>query len=148
MKSAIEDVFKRVTIMIIHVHPGSFFSIINGDFSRGNKSVGECAAREKPTKLNAEEQKEAVDVTRKVFVRLDRAACPSGVVNRRTFGSTSLAVSAVIVLACRNAACARSGTTSSIASGRSIIFLVRHVVVVASKTRKVDASPAVCDRTT
>ena len=75
MKSAIEDVFKRVTIMIIHVHPGSFFSIINGEFSRGNESAGECAEREKPTKLNTEEQKEEVDVTRKVFVLHLNACC-------------------------------------------------------------------------
>jgi hypothetical protein len=45
-----------------------------------------------------------------------------------------------------NAARARSGATASIASGRSIIFLVRHVSAAASKTRKVDASPAACDR--
>ena len=74
MESVIEDVFKRVAItshkiMSIHVHPGSFFSIIDGKFGRSDESAGECAAREKPTKLDAEEQKEAVDVTRKV-VRL------------------------------------------------------------------------------
>ena len=74
MKAVIKDVFKRVTIMIIHFHPVSFFSIIDGKFSRGNESASECAACEKPTKLNAEEQEEEVDVTRKVFVRLDRAA--------------------------------------------------------------------------
>ena len=75
MKSVIEDVFKCVMIMIIHVHPGSFFSIINGEFSRGNEIAGEFATREKPTKLNTEEQKEEVDVTRKVFVLHLNACC-------------------------------------------------------------------------
>ena len=107
MKSVIEDVFKCVMIMIIHVHPGSFFSIIDGKFGRSDESAGECAAREKPTKLDAEEQKEAVDVTGKVFVRLDRAACPCGVVSRRKFGSAPLTFSALVVTY-RNAARARS----------------------------------------
>jgi hypothetical protein len=62
-------VFKGLPSLLIHCHPGSFFSIIDGEFGRSNESAGECAAREKPTKLDAEEQKEAVDVTRKV-VRL------------------------------------------------------------------------------
>jgi hypothetical protein len=112
LKTAIKDVFKRVTIMIIHFHPGSFFSIIDGKFSRSNESVSECAACEKPTKLNAEEQKEAVDVTGKVFVRLDRAACPCRVVGRRKFGSAPLTFAA-LVFTCRNEARTRSGTTQT-----------------------------------
>ena len=75
LKAAIKDVFKRVTIMIIHFHPVSFFSINDGKFSRGNEIAGEFATREKPTKLNTEEQKEEVDVTRKVFVLHLNACC-------------------------------------------------------------------------
>ena len=69
LKSVIKDVFKCVTIMVIHFHPCVFFHIIDGKFGRGDKTWIEGATREKPTKLNAKEQKEAVDVTRKV-VRL------------------------------------------------------------------------------
>jgi hypothetical protein len=57
LKSAIEDVFKRVAIMSIHFHPGSFFSVIDGKFGRSDESAGECAVREKSTKLDTEEQK-------------------------------------------------------------------------------------------
>ncbi len=74
MKSAIEDVFKRVTIMSIHVHPGSFFSIIDGEFGRSNESAGEFAVRENPTKLDAEDQKEAVDGAKPTRYRTARTS--------------------------------------------------------------------------
>ena len=81
-KVAIEDVFKRVAIRFVRVHPGAFFSIINSELLRGDESAGECASREQPPELYAEEQNEAEDVTRKIFVRLDCAASPSGIVGR------------------------------------------------------------------
>ena len=68
MKSVIKDVFKCVTIMVIHFHPCVFFSIIDGKFGRGDKRASEGTASEKPTKLNAKDQEEAVDVAGKVFV--------------------------------------------------------------------------------
>ena len=74
LKAVIKDVFKRVAIICILFHPGSFLSIIDSEFGLSDESAGEFAAREQPMELYAEEQKEAVDVTRKVFVRLDRAA--------------------------------------------------------------------------
>jgi hypothetical protein len=95
--------------------------------------------------LNVKEQKEVVDVTRKVFVRLDRAACPCGVISRRKFGSATLTFAAIVVVY-MNTVRARSEATASIASGRITIFLVRlRHVAAASKARKVDA-PAACDR--
>jgi hypothetical protein len=83
-------------------------------------------------------------VTGKVFVRLDRATCPCGVVSRRKFGSATLTF-ATLVVACSGAAGARSGSTASIASSRRIV-LVRHVDADVSKTRKVDVRPDACDR--
>jgi hypothetical protein len=68
LKSVIKDVFKCVTIMVIHFHPCVFFHIIDGKFGRGDKTWIEGAAREKPTKLNAKDQEESVDVAGKVFV--------------------------------------------------------------------------------
>ena len=44
MKAAIHDVFKRVTIVIVQGHPGSFLSVIDGKVVRGNKRAGEWAA--------------------------------------------------------------------------------------------------------
>jgi hypothetical protein len=142
LKTAIKDVFKHVTVMLIHFHPGGFFNIIDGKFSRGDKNASEGAAREKPMKLDVKDQEEAVDVTGKVFMRLDLAACICGLV-RREFGSAPRTFSAFVVV-CGSAARAMSRSTTSIASSRSI-FLVRHVAESASKTRKVEASATAGD---
>ena len=75
MKEAIKDVFQRDTVMLIHCHPGLFFSIVDRKFCRRDKSASDGAARENPTKLDAEDQEEAVDMAGKVFMRLDTAAC-------------------------------------------------------------------------
>jgi hypothetical protein len=153
-KSAIEDVFKRVAIPFVRVHPVSFFSIINSELRRSDESAGKCAALEQPPELYAKEQKEAEDVTRKVFVRLDGAASPSGIVGRNKIASVPRASAIVvacksattaIVVACKSATSARTGATTGSLSGLSI-FLVRHVCASASETREVDASPAACNR--
>jgi hypothetical protein len=68
LKASIEDVFKRVTVVLIQRHPGIFFSVINRKVCRGHKSAGKRAARQSPTKLDAEDQEEAVDMAGKVFV--------------------------------------------------------------------------------
>jgi hypothetical protein len=57
LKVAIEDVFKRVTVLLIHCHPGLFFRVIDRKFCLGDKSVSEGTACENPTKLDAEDQK-------------------------------------------------------------------------------------------
>jgi hypothetical protein len=59
LKSAIEDVFKRVTVVLIQCHPGIFFSVVDRNVCLGDKSEGEGAARQNPTKLDAEDQEEA-----------------------------------------------------------------------------------------
>jgi hypothetical protein len=48
LKAAIEDVFKRVAIPFVRVHPGSFFSIIDSKLLRPDESAGQCAASEQP----------------------------------------------------------------------------------------------------
>ena len=68
LKAEIHDVFKRVTIVIVQGHPGSFLSVIDGKVVRGNKRAGEWAASQNPTKLDTEDLKETVDMTRKVFM--------------------------------------------------------------------------------
>jgi hypothetical protein len=143
LKTAIEDVFKRVAIPFVRVHPGSFFSIIDSELGLSNESAGECAAREQPPELYAKEQKEAEDVTRKVFVRLDCAASPSGIVGLNKIASVPRA--STIVVVAKSETVARTGATTGSLSGRSI-FLVRHVCAAASETREIDVSPAVCDR--
>jgi hypothetical protein len=134
LKSAIEDVFKRVTVMLIHCHPGLFFSVIDRKFSLGDKSTSEGAARENPTKLDAEDQEEAVDMAGKVFMRLDTAVFKCGVI-RRKLGFAPWAMAAVVI-AFKSA---ERTTAESTTSSRSV-FLVRHVAAAGSKTRKVDAS--------
>ena len=142
LKASIKDVFKRVTVMVIHFNRGVFFSIVDCKFGRGDKSVSEGAAREKPTKLDAKDQERAVDVAGKVFMRLDLAGCKCGLV-RRELGSAPRTFSAFVV-AVGSVARARSRSTTSITRSPSI-FLVRHVTAVASKTRKVDASATASD---
>jgi len=137
LKAAIEDVFKRVAIPFVRVHPGSFFSIIDSELLRGDESAGECASREQPPELYAEEQKEEEDVTRKVFVRLGCVASPSGIVCLNKIASVPRA-SAIVVT--KSATAARAGATTGSLSGRSI-FLVGHVCAAASETREVDAAP-------
>ena len=80
MKAAIKDVFKRVAVMRISFHPGSFFSVVDCKVGRGDKSAGEGAARQNPTKLDTEDQEEAVDMARKVFMSLNTAAFKSGII--------------------------------------------------------------------
>jgi hypothetical protein len=55
LKAAIKDVFKRVTVVLIKFHPGFFFSVIDRKFCLGDKSAGQGAARQNPTKLDAED---------------------------------------------------------------------------------------------
>ena len=60
LKAAIEDVFKRVTVVLIQCHPGIFFSVVDRKVCQGYKSAGEGAACQNPTKLDAEDQEEAI----------------------------------------------------------------------------------------
>ena len=105
----------------------------------------------------------------KVFVRLDCAASPSGIVGRNKIASVPRASSIVVA---KSATAARTGTTTGSLSDRSI-FLVGHVCEAVSidrpfivltetkpskrhipvwarysplEAREVDASPAACDR--
>jgi hypothetical protein len=133
LKAVIEDVFKRVTVVIIQCHPGIFFSVVDRNVGRGYKSAGEGAVRQNPTKLDAEDQEEAVDMARKVFMRLDTAAFKCGIV-RWKVGFASGAMTVVIAVGSASRATAESTTISWI-----VILAVRHVDAAASKTRKVDA---------
>ena len=83
LKTAIKDVFKRVVVVLIQCHPGIFFSVVDCKVCLGHKSAGEGAAREDPTKLDAEDQEEEVDMARKVFMRLDTAAVKGGIICRK-----------------------------------------------------------------
>jgi hypothetical protein len=132
LKAAIEDVFKRVTVVLIQCHPGIFFSVVDRKVCRGYKSAGKGAARQNPTKLDAEDQEEAVDMAGKVFMRLDTAAFKCGIV-RWKVGFAPGAMTVVIAVGSAARATAESTTSS-----RSVILAVRHVAAAASKTRKVD----------
>jgi hypothetical protein len=80
LKSVIEDVFKRVTVVLIQCHPGIFFSVVDRRVCLGYKRSGEGAARQDPTKLDAEDQEQVVDMSGKVFMRLDTAEFKCGIV--------------------------------------------------------------------
>jgi len=137
LEAAIEYVFQRVAIRFVQVHPGAFFRVIDSGLFGSDKSPSKRATREQPPELYAEEQKEAEDVTREIFVLLDSAASPSRVISWNKIART-----ATIIFATR-ASSARTGATTGSVSGRSV-FLVRHVS--ASDTREVDVGPAACDR--
>ena len=74
LETAIKDVFKRVTVVLVQCHPSGFFSVVDCKVCLGYKSAGEGAAREDPTKLDAEDQEETVYMARKIFMRLYTAA--------------------------------------------------------------------------
>jgi hypothetical protein len=95
--------------------------------------AGEGAARQNPTKLDAEDQEEAVDMAGKVLMRLDTAPFKCGIVRWKV--GFAPGVMTVIIAVC-SAACA---TAESTTSSRSVILTVRHVAVPESKTGKVDA---------
>jgi hypothetical protein len=90
--------------------------------------------------LYAEEQKEAEDVTREIFVLLDNAASPARAIGWNKIASVPR--TSAIIFATR-ASSARTGATTGRLSGRSV-FLVGHVS--ASDTREIDAGAAACDR--
>jgi hypothetical protein len=71
LKAAIEDVFNRVAVVRVHIHPSKFFCIVDRKISLGDKLTGEVSARQKPPELNSKDQEETIDVTRNVFMRLD-----------------------------------------------------------------------------
>jgi hypothetical protein len=140
LEAAIEYVFQRVAIRVVHVHPGAFFRVIDSCLGVSDESPAKCATREQPPELYAEEQKEAEDVTREIFVLLDSAASPARVVSWNKIASVPR--TAAIIFSAR-ASSARIGATTGRWIGRSV-FLVGHVS--GSDTREVDACPAACDR--
>jgi hypothetical protein len=139
LKTAIEDVFKRVTVVLIQCHPGIFFSVVDRKVCLGYKSAGEGAARQNPTKLDAEDQEEAVDMAGKVFMRLDTAAFKCGIVRWKV----GFALGAMTVII--EVGSAARATAESTTSSRSVILVIRHVAAGVSKAGKVDAGPAACD---
>jgi hypothetical protein len=140
LEAAIEYVFQRVAIRFVQVHPDAFFRVIDGGLLGSDEGSSKCATREQPPELYAEEQKEAEDVTREIFVLLDSAASSSRVVSWNKIAS--IPRTAAIIVSAR-ARSARSGATTGRWSGRSVV-LVGHVS--ASDTREVDAGPAACHR--
>ena len=73
LKTAIEDVFNRVAVVLIHVHPSKFFCIVYREILRGDQLAGVFGARQKPLELDSKDQEETVDVARNVFMYLDTA---------------------------------------------------------------------------
>jgi hypothetical protein len=130
----IEDVFKLVTVVLIQCHPGIFFSFVDCNVCRGYKSVGEGATHQNPTKLDAEDQEEAVDMAGKVFMQLDTAVFKCSIV-RWKVGFATGAMTVVITVGSSGRATAENTTSS-----RRGILAVGHVAAAASKTRKVDTS--------
>ena len=142
LEAAIEYVFQRVAIRFVQVHPGAFFRVIDSGLFGSDKSSSKRASREQPPELYAEEQKEAEDVTREIFVPLDSAASPARVFCWNKIASVPSTAAFTVIVATR-ASSARTGATTGRLSGRSV-FLVGHVS--ASDTREIDAGAAACDR--
>jgi hypothetical protein len=80
LEAAIKDVFKRVTVVLVQCHPSIFFSVVDLKVGLGYKSACEGAMRKNPTKLDAEDQEEEVNIARKVFMRLYTAAFKGGII--------------------------------------------------------------------
>ena len=134
LKTVIHYVFKRVTVILVQCHPRSFFGIVDRKVCRGNKSVGESAEGQNPTKLDAEDQEETVHMAGKVFMRLDEAFVKHCIV-RWKIGFAPLSMMVIIVVVCSAAGAAADSTTISL----SVVLVVRHVAATSSKTGEVDA---------
>jgi hypothetical protein len=134
LKLVIEDVFKRVTVVLIQYHPGIFFRVIDCKVCLGYKSVGEGATRQNPAKLDADDQEEEVNMEGKVFMRLDTAAFKNGIV-RWEVGFAPRTMTIVIMAI----SSATRTATENTAGSRSVFLTVRHVAAAASKTREVNA---------
>jgi hypothetical protein len=68
LETVIKDVFKCVTVVLVQCHPSIFFIVINHKVCLGYKNAGEGATCQNPTKLDAKDQEEVVDMARKVFM--------------------------------------------------------------------------------
>lgn len=137
MKAAIEDVFNRVAVALIHVHPSHFFGIVYQKIFLGDKLAGEGGARQKPPKLDAEDQEETVDVARNVFMYLDAATFKRVLEWEVTLAPAG---TVTVVIAVNVATRTAAKTTTG---GRSI--LVRHVAGGLFKTEEVDSGRAVSE---
>ena len=103
LEAAIEYVFQRVAIRFVHVHPGAFLRVVDSGLRVSDESLAKCATRQQPPELYSEEQKEAEDVTREIFVPLDNAASPARIVSWNKIASVPR-TSAIVVC------CSESGT--------------------------------------
>ena len=77
LKAEIYDVFKRITVVLVQCDPGSFLSVVDHKVFRGYNRAGEGAARQRPTKLDAEGD---LVLAGKVFMQLDAAVFKRGIV--------------------------------------------------------------------
>jgi hypothetical protein len=68
LKALIEDVFQRVTVVLIQCHPDMFFDVIDCKVGLGYKSAVERATRQNPAKLDAEDQEEEINMAGKVLM--------------------------------------------------------------------------------
>jgi hypothetical protein len=110
-----------------------FFSVVDHKVCLGYKSAGEGAERQNPTKLDAEDQEEAVDMARKVFMRLYTAQFKGGVIGRKIgFAPRTMTI---FIMEISRTACTAAKST---AGNRSVDLAVRHVDAAASKSREVD----------
>jgi hypothetical protein len=135
LKSVIEDVFKCVTVVLIQRHPGIFFNVIDHNVCLGYKRAGEGAARQNPTKLDAEDQEETVNMAGKVFIQLDTASFKCCIIRWKVRLAPG---EMTVVITVDSVVCL---TAESITSSQSVILVVRHVVAALSKTWKIDAGP-------
>jgi hypothetical protein len=122
LKSVIEDVFKRVTVVLIQCHPGIFFIESSIAMSAGDTRALARVPRQNPTKLDAEDQEETVDMAGKVFMRLDAAAFKCGIV-RWKVGFAPGAMTVVIAVGSAAPATPRAPRAAGSLSSRSDMSL-------------------------
>ena len=137
MKAAIEDVFNRVAVALVHVHPSNFLCTVDRKIVRGDKRAGEGGVRQKPPKLDAEDQEETVDVARNVFMYLDAATFKRVLEWEVTLAPAG---TVTVVIAVNVATRTAAKTTTG---GRSI--LVRYVAGGLFKTGEVDRGRTVSE---
>ena len=80
LKTVIEDVFQRVTVVLVQFYPGMFFGVIDCKVCLGYKNTGERATCPNPAKLDAEDQEESINMAGKVLMLLDTASFKCGIV--------------------------------------------------------------------
>ncbi len=77
LEAAIEQGFENVPVVLVQSHPGVLLLVVHSVFFCGDERAANADAGQHPAELEAEDVKEEVDMTRKVFVPVHTALAES-----------------------------------------------------------------------